>query len=368
MRIAFVTHSLRPGGSERQLVVLSNALAAQGHDVVVVALRGGGALEHDLDAAVRSHAIDTAGHWYLPAGWLRLTRALRAFQPDVVHPYLGVPNAVVAVLRPFLRGVRLVWGIRSAQVEQGYNRLNRVALQVTVLLARIPDLIIVNSETGYAYHVERGYPTHKMVVIPNGIDTDRYQPDADGARRVREELGVGAEDRLVGLVARPDPVKDHVTFLRAAALVAERDQSVRFVCAGVDRGSLQALLGLDLLEKLEGRLHWLGHRDDAPAIYSALDVNCLSSISEGFPNVVAEAMACGTACVGTDVGDAARIVEGIGIVVPRQSPAALADGICALLGEVATPGNALGARARARIVERYSVPLLAQRTIAALQG
>src|SRR6266511_1559107 len=72
MRIAFVTHSLRPGGSERQLVVLSNALVAQGHDVVVVALRGGGALEHELDGAVGSYVIDTTGHWYLPAGWLRL--------------------------------------------------------------------------------------------------------------------------------------------------------------------------------------------------------------------------------------------------------------------------------------------------------
>jgi glycosyltransferase involved in cell wall biosynthesis len=365
MRVAFVAHSLRPGGSERQLITLATGLAEAGHDVIVIVFRGGGAFESELrEADIDCYELDRRVSWYGPHGIRRMVQILRAWQPDVVHSYLSLPNLVVAGLRPVLGRAKLAWGVRAAEVVEGFDRLSRAALGATVALSRVPDVIIANSEAGYRYHVRRGYPERKMVVIENGIDTDRYAPDPVGRKRLRRELGVRDEERLVGLVARLDPVKDHATFLEAAALVAGEEPDVRFVCVGAAEGSLRA--PFDLLARKRGitdRLHWLRDRSDMSAVYSALDIGCLSSISEGFPNVVAEAMACGTPCVVTDVGDAARIVEGTGVVVPPRRPPALAAGIRKLIPQVGM-NDGLGEAVRATILEYYSAPRLVNRTVA----
>src|SRR5262249_31288047 len=119
MRVAFVAHSLRAGGSERQLVTLASGLSSTGHDVLVVVFRGAGAFEPELhDAGIRVHQLDRHATWYQPTGLRDLVRALRSWRPDVVHSYLVEPNLVVAILRPFLRHARLAWGVRAADLEE----------------------------------------------------------------------------------------------------------------------------------------------------------------------------------------------------------------------------------------------------------
>src|SRR5262249_13530770 len=159
-------------------------------------------------------------------------------------------------------------------------------------------------------------------------DLDRFAPDPKAYAAVRTELGLAPGATLVGVVGRHHPLKDHATFLRAAALLAGERGRVHFVLAGrgLEPGNpaLEPLVGDTALR---GRVHLLGERDDMPRLLAALDVLALSSVSESFPNVVGEAMACGVPCVVTDVGDAARIVGPTGIVVQPGNPAALADGL-----------------------------------------
>jgi glycosyltransferase involved in cell wall biosynthesis len=137
-------------------------------------------------------------------------------------------------------------------------------------------------------------------------------------------VGITADAPLIGLVARYDPFKDHATFLNAAARVAREIPSARFVLcgAGVDRSNA----GLAALIDSAGigqRCHLLGPPRDVPRVLAALDVLASSSISEAFPLVLGEAMACGVPCAATDVGDSALIVGPTGRVVPPQDPAAL---------------------------------------------
>ena len=180
------------------------------------------------------------------------------------------------------------------------------------------------------------FPSEKTVVVPNGIDTNRFQPAPDLGRQVRADWGVSDREPLIGLVARFDPLKDHRTFLSAAAILAGKRPDLRFACVGdgpadyrTELHELGQSLGLD------GRLIWAGERDDMPAVYNALDFLCLSSFSEGFPNVVGEAMACGKPCVVTDVGDASAIVGNTGIVVPPRDPERLAQGCREMLDRLA---------------------------------
>jgi glycosyltransferase involved in cell wall biosynthesis len=111
----------------------------------------------------------------------------------------------------------------------------------------------------------------------------------------------------------------------------------------------------------ENRIILLGERDDIPQLFAALDLLALASCSEGFPNVLGEAMACGVPCVTTDVGDAARIVGDTGFVAPGGNDPAFAAALDRALSVSPSERKELGARARARIIETYSIDVVAER-------
>jgi glycosyltransferase involved in cell wall biosynthesis len=362
-KVFLLLPSLDAGGTERQAVLLANGLAARGWDAGLVLCRRQGPLLAEVAPQVRTFDLAKTGRADVAGFLWRLARLLRAEQPHVLYSFLGTPNLAAALLRPLLPGVRLAWGLRAGPGDvEGRGLLARVCQGAETLLAGMPDAIVANSEAGRAAALARGFPAHRLAVVPNGVDTARFRPDRAAGAALRAQWG-GEGGRLVGLVARLDPAKDHATFLRAAALLAREDERARFVCVGDGplAGPLR-ILARDL--GLEARLAWAGERRDMPAVYNALEVCCLSSRSEGFPNALAEAMACGLPCVGTDAGDVREILGETGLVTPGQDPAALALALGRMLQE---PGGR-GRAARARVLERYSLERLLDRAEALLLG
>ena len=211
-------------------------------------------------------------------------------------------------------------------------------------------------------YARRGFAAEKLVIIPNGFDLDRFRPDPAARDQVRRQLGLAPDTPLVGLVARYDPMKDHATFLHAAALLARERAEVHFVLCGerVDGGNA-ALVAQVVSLGLTQRCHLLGPRRDVPRIDAALDVAASSSISEAFPLAVGEAMCCGVPCAVTDVGDCGLIVGPTGRVVPPKDTAALANAWCELLALAPAERSALGLSARRRIQERYSIDAVSER-------
>ncbi len=368
-RIVFLIRSLARGGAQRQLVALAIGLRHAGWDVRAVCFYAGAGFEHELlRANVPVIDLHKHGRWDLAGfGW-RLWRTLRRQDADVVHGYLTVGNLVALLARAAHWHTRVVWGVRSAYLDRArYDWLSRATFRLSCHLARLANLIIVNSEAGAAHHTALGYPRRRVRVIANGIDTRRFRFDAHSRARVREEWGIPAAALLVGLVGRIDPMKDHPTFLKAAAMLAGRDPRWLFACVGEGPTDYaEALMAEADALGLAGRLVWTGPRQDMPAVYSAFDLAVSTSYGEGFPNVLAEAMACGRACVATDVGDSARIVGNCGVVVPARDPAAVANAIEALW--CASHRAQVASAARARIVERYSLDALVRETQAALHG
>ena len=165
---------------------------------------------------------------------------------------------------------------------------------------------------------------------------------------------------MIGLVGRLDPVKGHSTFITAATLLADERKDVRFVCVG--EGPQTYRIQLERLSQELGLtecLIWAGARKDMPAVYNALDIVCSPSYSEAFPNIVAEAMACGVPCVVTDVGDTAKIVGDEGIMVSPGDPHMLAKGLKTMLQGLheINPHHL-----RERIVRRFSVETMIEAT------
>lgn len=366
MKALFLAPSLETGGAERQLVLLAAGLAGRGHDVGLALFRKTGPLLASLPDAVRVHDLGKRGRADLLGFLLRAVRLVRAERPQVLCSFLGVPNLVAAGLKILSPGLRVAWSVRASDMDLNrYGLLHRLCARAEVLLSRVPDRIVANSEAGRNHAVSQGMLADRFTVIPNGIDTETYRPDRGLGCSLREEWGIGEDQMLIGLVARLDPMKDHETFLRAAAQLAAQRADVRFACVGggdpVLRESQQAL-GREL--GLANRLVWAGARQDMPAVYNALDVLCLSSAyGEGFPNVLGEAMSCGVPCVATDVGDAAVVVGDTGLVVPKGEPAALARGLRTQLERLQSGDEALRAACRERIAEYFSL----ERMVAAFE-
>ncbi len=371
-RLFFLTRSLHVGGAERQLVMLAKGLDKTLFHITVGLFYDEGALRHELAnvQGVQLVAFRKGGRWdILPFG-RRLVKFLKSYSPDIMYTFLPDANIVGLVCGKRAGVSEIVWGIRASNMDLSqYDWLPRISSWCQQRLSRFPDLVIANSQAGLNYAVGQGFPKGKMVVVRNGIDTDLFCPDRKAREYLRKVWGIPRDKKLIGLVARLDPKKGHLTFFKAAAMFLREERNVRFVCVG--EGPKDYRDGLELLAENLGLgpyLTWAGECRNMPAVYNALDIACSSSsFGEGCPNVVAEAMACGVPCVVTDVGDSAQIVGQWGEVVPPGRPEAMTQALKRTFGRLDDePG--MKEQVRARIVDNFNVGLLVKHTENALKG
>jgi glycosyltransferase involved in cell wall biosynthesis len=373
LNILFLARSLHVGGAERQLVSLASGLHARGHQVAVAVFYTGGPLDADLTAAgVPLLDLKKKGRWDTGVFIASLIRLVRTIRPDILHGYLGTPNVLTAMLKPFCPGVRMVWGVRASNMDLScYDRTSRFNYLLERRLARFANKIIVNSKAGLTYAASVGFPKKTMEVVHNGVDVERFCPDEEAGKAVRREWEVGDDECLIGHVARMDPMKDHPMFLRAAAALPHGELTKnRFVCVG--DGSEPQQRELRVLGKslgLENRLIWAGPRADMPAVFNALDILCSSSLyGEGFPNVLGEAMACGVPCVATDVGDSALVLGETGRVVPPGAFQLMAEALEQTVQALPNERETLARTTRERIVAQFSREAMIRRTEEILEG
>ncbi len=369
MKICFLIRSLGLGGAERQLVNLATGLASRGWQISVAVMYPGGVLEEELrQAGIEVYSVEKRNRLQTGRVVFKLWRWLRRERPDVLHSYLTVCNILSGIIGTLMPSLNVVWGVRASKLPlDAYDWLIGLTERASAFFARRADLIIVNSEAGKRDCLKSGYPSGKTIVIPNGIDTRCFAPDHSARTRMRALLKVGADERLIGLVARLDPVKGHSLFLHAASRLANTHENARFLCVGDGsesvRNELQALarrLGIG------NRISWLAAGQDMPAVYNALDILCCSSLSESFPNVLGEGMACGTPCVTTAVGDAERLVGNTGEVAASADPESMCAAWETMLGRIARDGARLGMQCRERVSQCYTHEHLVDRTAEAL--
>jgi glycosyltransferase involved in cell wall biosynthesis len=360
MRLLFLERSLDRGGAQRQLVTLACGLAGRGHNVTVVLFYEEGPLVDELrQAEIPVQMLGKSGRWDVVAFLLRLRRVVREEKPDVLCTFLTVPNLVSIFCKILVPRLRLTWGIRASNMDLSrYDWLARLTYGVEPYLSRIADSVVANSRQGRDVALAKGFARERLKVIWNGIDINRFRPDPVGRDRVRREWRLADRTLLVGLIARLDPMKDHETFLRAASVVAKQDPDVHFVCVG-DEGPIyrKDLQSFAAAQGLEGRITWSQGRDDMPAVYSACDLVCLTSTTEGFSNALAEAMACGKVCIATNVGEAEQIIGPTGRTVLPGDVAGIASNIAEVCCKIRS-GDDYGRDCRERISQLFSTPVM----------
>ena len=177
------------------------------------------------------------------------------------------------------------------------------------------------------------------------------------ASRLKAALNIHPTIPLIGCVARFDPQKDHDNLFKALAILRQWDISLRCLLVGAGmQVNNKRLMDKIRYYDLEDIVVLLGPRSDIPAVMSVIDIHVLPSSAEGFPNVVAEAMACETPCVVTDVGDAANIVSTTGWIVPPQNSLELAKALVIALDESTAEGwQQRCVNVRQRIKSNFSI-------------
>lgn len=355
LSIDVIAHVLGRGGAEQQLLNVARGLAETGNDVRLVVLRGGGALDSQARATgIPVVVVGRGRYWFIPALW-RIPLLARRRRADTAYGFLPVANMAAVYMRIGWRQTAAVMGFRGAAREAEDSPKGRAAVWLEGRLARFAAAAIANSEAAKDWAVSsRGFASDRIAVVPNAIDTTRFQPSSTFRSDARTQLGIPRSAFVVGRVANLRAVKDYPTFLEAAALVARRVPDTYVVCVGgFTDGEIEPLREKERTLGLAGKIVWTGARDDVHALMCAFDVAASSSRSESSPNAVAEAMACGVPCVVTDVGDSAKIVGDTGAVVQVGAPDELADAILELRERIEREGGALAEAARARIADHF---------------
>lgn len=331
MRILHIITGLGDGGAEAVLSRLITTDRADSHHVI--SLLDEGTYGVPLAAAgIPVYVLRMPRGRATPAGLVKLYRLMRQIRPDVVQTWMYHADLLGGIVARLAGTRALVWGIRNASLDSRTTTFTtRLVARASALGSRSwPRRIISCSSRAAEMHIRLGYDCRKMVVIPNGYDLTHFAPDLEMRARLRAEWNFGPGMKVLGMVARWDPAKDHRTLLSALTVLGAKGVGGEWRCMLVGTGIEEGNTALrELLAQcgIGERVSLLGPRRDIPAVMNALDLHVLSSASESFPNVVAEAMGCGTPCVVTDVGDAGLIVGDTGWVVSPHDPTGLAQGV-----------------------------------------
>lgn len=324
IKILHVIDSLGIGGLERIVIDVVNGLDPARFEQVVCCISRRGEAADQLRDGVRCIDLGKGekADRLMP---LKLASVFRRERPDIVHSqsWSGVDTALAKLISP---GVKLVHSEHGRNYPQWRKQplMRRLARRCLYHLA--DAVFAISAEVGEFYCGQTGFPTERMKVIHNGIDVQRIdEADATG---IREELGIAPNDLVFGTVARLDLTKDTITLVRAFAAVAlpRRNPGIKLLIVGdgEERSRLEEFVSMLNLNRV---VIFTGMRRDVPQLLKAMDVFALSSVSEGMPVTVLEAMAARLPVVATEVGALPELVEEgkTGFLVPMRHAVAMAD-------------------------------------------
>ena len=295
---------------------------------------------------------------------IKLYRLIREQKPHIVNTHTAKAGFLGRIAASMARVPVVIHTYHGHVLHGYYGRAKNAALRrMERALGHLTDRIIaVDPQVKrdlVGYHVA---PPEKIVVIPYGLHLEPYLGCEVHRGEFRRELGLPAEAKLVGIVGRIFPIKNHRLFLDAAALIVQQDPKTRFVIVG------DGILRPEMEEHahrqgIAGKITFTGWRQDLPRVYADLDLLAVTSNNEGTPFTAIEAMAAGRPVVATRVGGLPDLIdEGqTGYLVPPGDARAVAEAMLRLLHAPETARH-MGQAARARVRDGFEVRRLVQDT------
>lgn len=368
--VVHVVSGMLRGGAEAMLLKLVSETQGKGVNHVVVSLSSSNeqnrSVLNKLDVPLYELNLKKS---FVVGGLFSLYRIFKKhlYAGGVVQTWMYhgdvIGGAVAYVFSLFNSGkISICWNVRRTEVPRfSENPATYLISRIGALLSYIiPDVIVSCANAAKESHSAKGYNQRKFRIISNGFDVSLYVRNEAGRFERRKEMSIGPDNILVGVFGRYSPIKGYDVFLRAFKFAYEKNRNIRGLIVG--RGLLKSSTVSGLIEELNLRdaITVFDERDDLPSLYSALDIYCLPSRSEGFPNVLGEAMSSSLPCITTDCGDAAYLLGNAGAVVPVENVLKMSIELEAFSLMSSRERQRMGEMARDRIVSLFSIQAVAQ--------
>ncbi len=359
--VCHITTGLNIGGTELFLLQLVKCLDKDGYRQVVISLLSNGDLINQFERT--GIKIIPLGISKYPWSWVRIFKLfilLKKLSPDLVQTWLYHADLLGGCVARLCR-LPVIWNIRQSNIDSSHNKRSIIILAwvAAKLSWYLPAKIVCCAEAARHNHIRIGYDGRIMTVIPNGCDISVFRHHQVRCTPVRETLNIGERDIVIGRFGRFDKQKDYRNFIQSAIKIQKQklqDEKVWFllVGAGIDANNTMIKSWISGSPNPE-KFIMLGNRCDLPDLYQVLDIMVSSSAGEGFPNVIAEAMACEIPCIVTDVGESGNLVADTGKIVPKENSDALATACVEMISMGSNKRRQLGMSARRRVSSQYSM-------------
>ena len=336
MRVLHIISGLGNGGAEAVLFNLCQSDKQNNHIVISLLDEGKyGSLLKEIGVEV--YPLNFSYKRLNFFAFLRLIKLIRQIMPDVVQTWMIHSNIIGGLAAKLIGIEKIFWGIHQTTLSN--SKTKPMSLLITKINAFfsniIPTKIIYCAEKSREDQEAIGFKKTKGEVIQNGYNVENFCPKKSIDQTLRNELGISNDSPLLGYVGRYHPMKDLGNLIRSLTLLNQNLKNVNAVLVGsnIDHNNKELMNLIDEY-KLNHRVHLVGERNDISSFMNSIDLLVLcSSYGEAFPNVLNEAMSCGTPCVTTNIGDSALIVGNTGWVIPPNDSDALAQAINKALEE-----------------------------------
>jgi glycosyltransferase involved in cell wall biosynthesis len=356
IRILHLIDTLGSGGAEALLRTFAAGIDRERFQLYVAGMRPlrQSPLREELRAlGVPTHEFNQHNSYDLPA-LLSIVRYIKRHRIDIIHTHLLAAD-IMGRMAGFLTRRPVVSTVHVERADLDLEPRRRAFMQRWTARLMCRTLIVVSDVIRGEVADWFGLTQSRVVVIPNGVDTERFYRAPDYDRAAMKQALLGGEHPLVTNVARLVPEKGQSYLLQAAQLIAQGRPDVRFLLLG--DGPLRKALEAQATDLgIADKVIFAGFRNDVADVLGASDVFVLSSVREGMPVALLEAMAAGVPAVATDVGGVAQVLkhEENGLMVPPADPSKLASAICRYLGDPAY-ARRMADSARASVNERYGM-------------
>lgn len=354
MKVVHVIVGLNVGGAELMLLRLIGNMNSNYKNVVISLTDLGKLGEQYKEEGIEVLTLGAQSFFDFPSIFLDLRRLLKQLRPDVVQTWMYHSDFLGGLAARSVGIKNVVWNVRNTKLGgRGFG--NYWFRRLCGLFSYIvPRTVLFVSDSAKLAHERKGYCPRKSQVIYNGFDLERFRFDQAAKNKVRESLGLTKNEFLICSVGRFVPEKDHLTFIMAVRSLVDSgaDVSALMIGHGVDWDNTTIV---DHIRGVEKYFHLLGPQKEVQDFLSCADVFCLHSTTEGFPNVLGEAMAVGLPCITTRAGDAERILNSPEFTVNAGDCEGLVEALTRVHELSDEERKSLGAVNRHRVERQFSL-------------